>query len=304
MLILVASGTEKPMATAEERFSKKRLNSSYFTAIISISLVLFMLGILGMMLLQAKRVSNYVKENIGFSVILKDQVKEVDIVKFQKSLDAANYVKATEYIDKERAAKELTADLGEDFVDFLGYNPLLASIEVRLNAEYANPDSLNWIETELLKNPRIKEVFYQKDLVSLVNENIKNISMVIVVFSLLLLIIAIALINNSIRLALYSKRFIIKTMQLVGATPAFIRRPFIWRGILNGIYGAMVSITLLIALLFYLQQKLPELFAIQDVEMVASLFGMVLLLGIIITWISTSLAVRKYLRMKTDKLYS
>ena len=292
------------MATAEERFSKKRLNSSYFTAIISISLVLFMLGILGMILLQAKRVSNYVKENIGFSVILKDQVKEVDIVKFQKSLDAADYVKVTEYIDKETAARELTADLGEDFVDFLGYNPLLASIEVRLNADYANPDSLKWIELELMKNPRIKEVFYQRDLVSLVSENIKNISMVIIVFSILLLIIAIALINNSIRLALYSKRFIIKTMQLVGATPGFIRRPFVLRGILNGIYGAMISISLLIGLLFYLQQKLPELFAIQDVEMIASLFGLVLLLGIIITWISTGLAVRKYLRMTTDKLYS
>ena len=292
------------MATAEERFSKKRLNSSYFTAIISISLVLFMLGILGVILLQAKRVSNYVKENIGFSVILKDQVKEVDIVKFQKSLDAADYVKVTEYIDKETAARELTADLGEDFVDFLGYNPLLASIEVRLNADYANPDSLKWIEIELMKNPRIKEVFYQRDLVSLVSENIKNISMVIIVFSILLLIIAIALINNSIRLALYSKRFIIKTMQLVGATPGFIRRPFVLRGILNGIYGAMISISLLIGLLFYLQQKLPELFAIQDVEMIASLFGLVLLLGIIITWISTGLAVRKYLRMTTDKLYS
>ena len=292
------------MATAEERFSKKRLNSSYFTAIISISLVLFMLGILGMILLQAKRVSNYVKENIGFSVILKDQVKEVDIVKFQKSLDAADYVKVTEYIDKETAARELTADLGEDFVDFLGYNPLLASIEVRLNADYANPDSLKWIEIELMKNPRIKEVFYQRDLVSLVSENIKNISMVIIVFSVLLLIIAIALINNSIRLALYSKRFIIKTMQLVGATPGFIRRPFVLRGILNGIYGAMISISLLIGLLFYLQQKLPELFAIQDAEMVASLFGLVFLLGIIITWISTGLAVRKYLRMTTDKLYS
>jgi|TARA_B110000881_G_C18478937_1_gene465415 cell division transport system permease protein len=292
------------MATAEERFSKKRLKSSYFTAIISISLVLFMLGILGVILLQAKRVSNYVKENIGFSVILKDQVKEVDIVKFQKSLDAADYVKVTEYIDKETAARELTADLGEDFVDFLGYNPLLASIEVRLNADYANPDSLKWIEIELMKNPRIKEVFYQRDLVSLVSENIKNISMVIIVFSILLLIIAIALINNSIRLALYSKRFIIKTMQLVGATPGFIRRPFVLRGILNGIYGAMISISLLIGLLFYLQQKLPELFAIQDVEMVASLFGLVFLLGIIITWISTGLAVRKYLRMTTDKLYS
>jgi len=266
--------------------------------------VLFMLGLLGMAILQAKRLSTYVKENIGFSVILKDDVKDVDVVKFQKSLDAARYVKTTEFIDKDRAAKELTEDLGEDFVDFLGYNPLLSSIEVRLNADYANPDSLSWIEAEMTKNPRVKEVFYQRDLVVLVNENIKRISLVILVFSVLLLIIAIALINNSIRLSLYSKRFVIKTMQLVGATPAFIRMPFVLRGIANGLYGALIAIALLMGVLYYARQKIPELFEIQDVQMVATLFGMVLLLGIIITWISTSLAVRRFLRMKTDKLYS
>ncbi|MBD79700.1 MAG: cell division protein FtsX [Crocinitomicaceae bacterium] len=292
------------MQTSEERFTKKRLRSSYFTVIISISLVLFMLGLLGMAILQAKRLSTYVKENIGFSVILKDDVKDVDVVKFQKSLDAARYVKTTEFIDKDRAAKELTEDLGEDFVDFLGYNPLLSSIEVRLNADYANPDSLSWIEAEMTKNPRVKEVFYQRDLVVLVNENIKRISLVILVFSVLLLIIAIALINNSIRLSLYSKRFVIKTMQLVGATPAFIRMPFVLRGIANGLYGALIAIALLMGVLYYARQKIPELFEIQDVQMVATLFGMVLLLGIIITWISTSLAVRRFLRMKTDKLYS
>ena len=292
------------MATAEDRFAKKRLRSSYFTVIISISLVLFMLGLLGMIVLQAKSLSNYVKENIGFSVILKDNVKDVDVVKFQKSLDAASYVKSTEFIDKERAAKELTQELGEDFIGFLGYNPLLASIEVRLNADYANPDSLAWIEASMTKNPRVKEVFYQKDLVVLVNENIRRISMVIIVFSALLLFIAIALINNSIRLSLYSKRFIIKTMQLVGATPGFIRRPFIFRGVLNGLFGALIAIVLLMVVLYYAREKLPELFEIQDVQMVATLFGMVLLLGVIITWISTSLAVRRFLRMKTDKLYS
>lgn len=292
------------MATAEEKFSKRRLRSSYFTVIISISLVLFMLGILGLMLLQAKRLSNYVKENIGFSVILKEGAKEVDIVKFQKSLDAASYVKSTEYIDKERAAEELTEELGEDFVGFLGYNPLLASIEVRLNAGYANPDSLQWIEAKMMENPRVKEVFYQKDLVVLVNENIRKISIVIGVFSALLLIIAITLINNSIRLALYSKRFIIKTMQLVGATPAFIQRPFVWRGIVNGLYGAMIAISGILILLYYAQQRMPELFDVQDVELLGSLFGLVLLLSIIITWIATGLAVRRYLRMKTDKLYA
>ena len=181
------------MSTAEDKFTKKRLRSSYFTVIISISLVLFMLGLLGIGILQAKKLSTYVKENIGFSVILKNDVKDVDVIKFQKSLDAARYVKSTEFIDKDRAAKELTEDLGEDFVDFLGYNPLLSSIEVRLNADYANPDSLNWIEAEMTKNPRVKEVFYQRDLVVLVNENIRRISIVILIFSILLLIIATAL---------------------------------------------------------------------------------------------------------------
>lgn len=292
------------MTSTEQRFSKKRLRSSYFTAIISISLVLFMLGLLGMMLLQAKRASDYVRENIGFSVILKDEVKEADILKFQKSLKLTEYVKRTEYIDKEKAAKELTQDLGEDFVDFLGYNPLLASIEVRLNSAYANPDSLSWIEADLMKNPAIKEVFYQKDLVALVSENIKKISIVLLIFSLLLLVIAITLINNSIRLALHSKRFIIKTMELVGATPSFIRRPFVIRGIINGIIGASLAILLLVGVLYYIKKVFPELFVSQDVEMVVSLFGMVLLLGILITWISTSLAVHRYLRMKTDKLYT
>lgn len=292
------------MSTAEDKFTKKRLRSSYFTVTISISLVLFMLGLLGIGILQAKKLSTYVKENIGFSVILKNDVKDVDVIKFQKSLDAARYVKRTEFIDKDRAAKELTEDLGEDFVDFLGYNPLLSSIEVRLNADYANPDSLNWIETEITKNPRVKEVFYQRDLVVLVNENIRKISIVILIFSILLLIIATALINNSIRLSLYSKRFVIKTMQLVGATPGFIRMPFILRGIANGMYGALIAIALLMGVLYYARQKMPELFEFQDVQMMATLFGMVLLLSIIITWISTSLAVRRFLRMKTDKLYS
>ena len=292
------------MSTAEDKFTKKRLRSSYFTVTISISLVLFMLGLLGIGILQAKKLSTYVKENIGFSVILKNDVKDVDVIKFQKSLDAARYVKSTEFIDKDRAAKELTEDLGEDFVDFLGYNPLLSSIEVRLNADYANPDSLNWIEAEMTKNPRVKEVFYQRDLVVLVNENIRRISIVILIFSILLLIIATALINNSIRLSLYSKRFVIKTMQLVGATPGFIRKPFILRGIANGMYGALIAIALLMGVLYYARQKMPELFEFQDVQMMATLFGMVLLLAIIITWISTSLAVRRFLRMKTDKLYS
>lgn len=291
------------MAKSEEKFQRKRLRSSYFTVIVSISLVLFMLGLQGLILLQAQKLSNYVKENIGFTVILKDDVKDVEVARLQKSLDASSYVKSTEFIDKERAANELKEDLGEDFVGFLGYNPLLASIDVHLDADYANPDSLKWIEADLMQNPKVKEVFYQENLVVLVNENIRKISLVLVAFSLLLLIIAIALINNSIRLAIYSRRFIIRSMQLVGATQGFIRRPFVWRGILNGIYGAIIAIGFLSAIIYYAQMEFPELVELEDQQIFISLFGIVLLLGILITWMSTGLAVRKYLRIKSDKLY-
>ncbi len=291
------------MAKSEEKFQKKRLRSSYFTVIVSISLVLFMLGLQGLILLQAQKLSNYVKENIGFTVILKDEVKDVDVARLQKSLDASRFVKSTEFVDKEEAAKELQADLGEDFVQFLGYNPLLASIDVHLDAGYANTDSLKWIEADLMQNPKVKEVFYQKNLVALVNENIRKISIVLVAFSTLLLIIAVALINNSIRLAIYSRRFIIRSMQLVGATQGFIRRPFVWRGILNGVYGAIIAIGFLSGIIYYAQQEFPELIELEDQQIFLSLFGIVLLLGVLITWMSTGLAVRKYLRIKTDKLY-
>jgi cell division transport system permease protein len=291
------------LATAEDKFSKKRLRSSYFTVIVSISLVLFMLGLLGFVLLNANRLSNHVKENIGFSIIIKEDIKEVDIFKLQKSLAAAKFTKSTEYIDKEKAAAEMQEELGEDFISFLGYNPLLPSLDVKLNAQYANSDSLAWIKESLSANPKIKEINYQESLIADVNKNIRKISMVILAFSGLLLIIAISLINNSIRLAIYSKRFLIKTMQLVGATSSFIRRPFVWKSIMNGVYGAIIASALLIGVVYYSQQLMPELFEIQDLELLVSLVGIVLLFGIIITWISTALAVSRYLRMKTDKMY-
>ncbi|PLX11221.1 MAG: cell division protein FtsX, partial [Marinilabiliales bacterium] len=213
------------MSKKETNITKRRLRSSYITSIISISLVLFLLGLLGLLVLNAKRLSDYVKENIGFSVILKENVKEVDVILLQKSLDASEYVKSTNYITKEEAAEELQQELGEDFINFLGFNPLLASIEVHLYAEYANQDSINFIEKDLQQYEQIKEVFYQKSLVSLVNENIRKISLIILIFSGLLLLVAITLINSTIRLSVYSKRFIINTMQLVGANRGFIRRP-------------------------------------------------------------------------------
>lgn len=286
-----------------DKYSKRRLTGASITTIVSLSLVLFMLGLLGIIILNTRKLSDNVKENIGFQLILNDNVKEIDVAKMQKTLDASDYVKSTEFVTKEEAADRLQKDLGEDFISFLGYNPLLSSINVHLKADYANADSLSWIEKDMLDSKLVKEVIYQKSLVSMINENVQKIGVVILGFSLLLMVIALALINNTIRLSIYSKRFIIKTMQLVGATQGFIRRPFVLNGIKHGIYGAVIAISMLIGVLYFAQKQLPELADLQDQNMLASLFGLVIVLGIVISWISTSLAVRKYLRLKSDDLY-
>ena len=271
------------MSTSENKHAQRRLQSSYLTTIISISLVLFMLGMLGLIILNARQISNHVKENIGFSIILKQGI--------------------TEFIDPEKAAIEFQEALGEDFVEFIGENPLLPSIEVKLNAAYANPDSLTAIQTELMENAKIQEVFYQPDLVDAVNKNMNKISLYLLGFSGLLMLIAMALINNTIRLSIYSKRFLIKTMQLVGARHSFIRRPFVMRGIGNGIVAAFIAIGLIVTFLYYLQQQMPELIDFKNIELYGALFLIIIVLGIIISWISTNLAVRKYLRIESGDLY-
>ncbi len=282
---------------------KNRLRSSYFTSVVSISLVLFLLGLMGLLLLNTQRLSDYVKENIGFSVILRNNIKEVDINRLRKELDATNYVKSTEYIPKERAAREFSQQIGEDFVEFLDYNPLLASIEVKLFADYTNPDSIANIEKNFHEYEQVKEVYYQKNLVSIINNNISRISFYILVFSLLLLIIAVVLINNTIRLSVYSKRFIINTMQLVGATNNFIRRPFIFRSILQGIISAAIAIILLIGIIDTAQKGLSGVISFKEYEIITILFLIVITIGIILTSLSAYFAVNKYLRMKADELY-
>jgi len=291
------------MANKEHKITQRRLRSSFVTSVVSIALVLFLLGILGLLVLNAKRLSDYVKENIGFSIILKEDVKEVEIIRLQKNLDASQYVKSTEYITKMEAAKELKKELGEDFVEFLGYNPLLASIDVHLQADYANPDSIKLIKKDLQEYEQIKEVFYQKSLVQLVNQNIRKISIIILIFSAFLFLIAIALINNTIRLSIYSKRFIINTMQLVGATKGFIRRPFIYRGMLQGIIAAIIAMGLLTGSVYFMQKEFDEIITLQDVEILGILYAGVLIVGVFISWISTLFAVNRYLKIKVDKLY-
>ncbi len=288
---------------SENRSTKWRLRSSYVSSIISNSLVLFMLGILMLLLFNAKRLSDYVKENIGFSVILHDDVREVEANFLRKTLDASPYIRSTQYVSKEEAAKELQQELGEDFIGFLGYNPLSSSVEVRLKAIYANPDSIRKIEDELMAHRPVKEVFYQKSLVNLVNENVRKISAILIVFGSLLYFVAIVLINNTIRLSVYSKRFIINTMKLVGATWGFIRKPFLLKGVLHGLYASILAIAMLCSVIYLIQQEFFEIVNFGQIELLTAIFGLVLVTGMIINLLSTFLAVNKYLRLKTDELY-
>ena len=293
------------MPSKEDKYYKKRVNSSIITSVISITLVLFTLGVLGLIVLQANSLSNYIKENIGFEIIIKEGVREADILYFQKTLDQEPYVKTTEYITKEEAAERLTDMLGEEFTDFLGDedNPLLPSIDVRFRADWANNDSLAVIEQSVLTSDIVKEVYYQKSLVNIINKNVRKISLILLGVSLLLLLIALALINNTIRLSVYSKRFTIRSMQLIGATQRFIRRPFVMKGILQGMLSAVLAMMLISMIVAGLKKNIPELAVLIDVRMIVYLFSFILILGILFAGLSTYFAVNKYLRMRTDRLY-
>jgi len=287
----------------ENKTIKRRLRSSYITSIISITLVLFLLGMIGLLILNVKKISDYVKENIVFNVYIKDNAKEVEIRKLQKILDTKEYVKETKIITKEQAAKELKESIGEDFVDFLGYNPLLACVDVYLFADYANPENIEEIEKDMKTYSVVKEIEYQESLVHLVNDNVRKISLILMIFSLLMFLIALTLINNTIRLAVYSKRFIINTMQLVGATRSFIRKPFVYKSIIHGMISAAITIGLLIGVVYFAENELYGIVSLTDYEILGMLFALVLLLGIMINWFSTFFAVNKYLKMNVDRLY-
>ena len=291
------------MKIMADKYSKRRIASSSVTTVISLSLVLFLLGLLGLIVLSANKVSQHVKENIGFQIYLKDDAKEVDINKLQKSLDAKPYVKSTEYISKERALEIYKEDVGEDFMQFTGYNPLPASIDLRVNADYANNDSIAWIKNEILAEKIVQEFNYQESLVFMINNNLKTISFYFLIFIALLMAIAVALINNTIRLAIYSKRFLIRTMQLVGATKMFISKPFIFSGIAQGILGGLLAICLLIGFVYLGLSEIPDLLKVIDGTLFVSLFGLVILSGILISGLSTTLAVRKYLKSNIEDLY-
>ncbi len=291
------------MARQEDKIIGRRLKSSYISTVVSITLVLFVLGLLGLVILHTRHLSDHFRESITISLFLEEGASESQIQSLRGDLDRMEAVNETHYVSSDEAAEELMEELGEDFVDFLGYNPLSASISVSLKAAHANPDSLAVFEAGLQNYAVISDIDYQQSLIHLVHDNVRRISIALLAFSVLLLIIAFALINNTIRLSVFSKRFLIKSMQLVGATQSFIRRPFIITGVIQGVVGAVITIILLTGAMYLAQHQIPELPFFPGIRELAVLFGGVLLLGIIISYISTFFAVRKYLNIKTDFLY-
>ncbi|MBP5418208.1 MAG: permease-like cell division protein FtsX [Bacteroidales bacterium] len=289
--------SKKSQATA------RKLRSSYVTTTISISLVLLLLGIIGLLLLNTGRLTSYVKENLGLTVLLNDDAREAEIRKIEKSLSVSSIVKSVEYIDKEQAAEILQQDLGEDFISFLGYNPLPSSLEVKMYAEYATPESMEQMKKLILDFPEVKEVHYQKDMVSLIHENVSKISAVLLAFAALMMIMAISLINNTVRLMVYSKRFLIHTMQLVGATNSFVRKPFISTSIIQGLTGGLIANMLLSAIIYISARELDGVISFSNIYVISMLFAGVFIVGVIITLLSTTVSVNRYLNVRTADLY-
>lgn len=291
------------MSKSYERFQKRRLISSYFSVILSIFLVLFLLGSLGMFVINAEKISNTFKENIPMTVFFKDDAKEEDIQALQKEIEQQAYLKDITFVHKDSAAVEHQATIGENFVHFLGYNPLQHSIDIHMNGAYVQKDSIKNIELVFKENQLVDDVIYDQELVALVNENVEKVTFWVLVISAAFGVIAMLLINSSLRLSVYSHRFIIKTMQMVGATKAFIRKPFVWRSIKLGLIGSILAIIGVLSLTSYVDKQLPTLGLMKDYNSIAIVSLGILVVGVIITWISTFFATQRFLNLKSDDLY-
>ncbi|MES2108406.1 MAG: permease-like cell division protein FtsX [Bacteroidota bacterium] len=291
------------MEEFEESASAKKTKTIYISTVFGIAMVLSMIGLLGLILVEANNLSRYVKENIVLNVFVDDAAHETDVLQLQKQLEGSKMVKQAQYVSKEIAAHNLQKDLGEDFVKFLGYNPLSQSLDIYLKAEYANNTDIEKFKAELLHNPLVKEVKYQKSLVDQMNENITTISLIILVFAAIFVVLSVALINNTIRLAIYSQRFLIKSMQLVGATKGFIRKPFMLYGIWHGLLGALIAILILVGTLSLAYKEIPDLIILRNYTEFGMIFVVLVGLGVFISGFSTFLAVNKFLRLKIYNLY-
>jgi cell division transport system permease protein len=291
------------MSSSYDKFQKRRLISSYFSVVLSVFLVLFLLGILGLFILNSKKLSDDFKEEIVMTVFFKNEANDSILKAFGTELQASKFVKSNNFVTKEAAAKVHTDIIGEDFMTFLGANPLQNSYDIHLKADYIDTSNIRKIESHLRMNEMVSDIIYDKQLVSLVNDNIKKVSMWILIVSGFLTLVAVLLINSSMRLSIHSNRFIIKTMQMVGATKSFIRKPFIWRSVKLGMTGAILAVVALIGTLLYLDTNFPNLGILADKLMVGLVLLGVIVIGILITWISTFFATQRFLNLRTDDLY-
>jgi len=286
-----------------EHYQRRKLLNSYFSVVLSISFVLFFLGVLGLFLINGKKIASHFKEKIAMSIYLKDNAKEIEITQLQKKIQLDSATKSINFITKEEAAEKYIRDIGEDFLEFLGYNPLLNSIDINFNSNYVNTTNLEKRKKEIGSIDFVDEVVYDNPLVKLLDENIKKITLILLFITLIFVLIAIILINSSIRLSIYSKRFLIKTMQLVGATKSFVRKPFIWNHVLLGIISSIVSLIALSIIIVQLDKYLPELKILQEANELTFLFIGIISLGIGITALSTFFATQKYLNLKSNSFY-
>ena len=291
------------MSGSIESFNKRRLLTSYFSVIVSITLVLFLLAFFMFLVLSTKKLANHFKEQVTVTILIKDKAKDVDITQLQKTLSVAPFVKSIKFISKEEAAETFSKDIGEDFVTFIGTNPLQNAIDLSLKAEYADPDKMQEIKRDLEQHTFVSEVVYDQSLVALIHENVNRIGFITLVFSALFGFVSVLLINASIRLSIYSKRFIIKTMQLVGATRSFIRRPFIYTNVKLGIFSAFVAITFFSLALFSIIKSYPDFAVLLDATVLTVVFIGVFVMGILISWGSTFFATQRFLNLNTNELY-
>jgi len=291
------------MSSKFDSYQKRRLTSSYISVVISIALVLFMVGVLGLILLKSTKFANFVKEKVAITLFIKDNVTQKQIKTFRESLLEEEFTKKAVYVSKAQAAKKYSKEIGEDFLKFLGENPLKNGIDIYLKADYVTPEKVANLEARFSKNAFVADVSYDKLLINILTKNIKRISFWLLIISGFFGLIAMILINSSIRLSIYAKRFNIKTMQMVGATKGFIRRPFIWRSIKLGIIGAIIALIGLAVLVYYLDKFIPSLDFLEDYITLGYIAGGVILSAFIITWISTFFATQRFLNLRTDELY-
>ena len=291
------------MSNYIDKYQKRRLITSYVSVTVSISLVLLLMGLLGLLVFNASKLANHFKEKIAISIYLKEDASQTEIQSLQRKFSMSPYVKTSEFISKDEAAIKYSADIGENFVEFLGYNPLKDAVDISLKAQYVNQNAIERIVNDLQESLVVEEVSYDKPLIQLIDQNIQNASFWLLISSFCFTIISVLLINSSIRLSIYSKRFIIKTMQMVGATKSFIQKPFIWTNIKLGIYGATISSVILILLLNTIDLNFPEIDIFGDVFGLSVLFISLYGLGILISYLSTQSATQRFLNLRTDRLY-